>query len=239
MNDSLKKRGIKVNVGKTKVMLFDRSENIPECDILIDGGKIEQIDIERRVNARNEVNGVLLAITNTKSVSQQVGLAIHNVVLIPTLMYGSESWVWQKKNESRINAVEMQSRHNICGVSRKDICRNSYLREWCDLKGDVVTRVEKDGESDRAGRQRERDRNSRLLYSTAVEYSLYEAPGLRTTSTYVSCQQGTSSEIADSHIHQVQGALKQPRLFGSTYVSCQQGILRKLPTVTSTRVQER
>ncbi|GBP71957.1 hypothetical protein EVAR_47903_1 [Eumeta japonica] len=30
-------------------------------------------------------------------------------VLIPTLMWGSGGWVWQRKNESRINAVEMRS----------------------------------------------------------------------------------------------------------------------------------
>ncbi|GBP38982.1 hypothetical protein EVAR_95602_1 [Eumeta japonica] len=43
---------------------------------------------------------------NNKSVSQQAHLAIRNWVLIPTLMDGSESWVWQKKNENRINAFE-------------------------------------------------------------------------------------------------------------------------------------
>ncbi|GBP83147.1 hypothetical protein EVAR_66905_1 [Eumeta japonica] len=39
-----------------------------------------------RVNAGNEVNGALLAIMNSKSVSRQARLAIHNGVLIFTLM---------------------------------------------------------------------------------------------------------------------------------------------------------
>ncbi|GBP43284.1 hypothetical protein EVAR_31168_1 [Eumeta japonica] len=58
-------------------------------------------------------------------------------------MYGCESWVWRKKNESRINAVEMRSLCSMCGVSRKDRCRNSDVRERCSLKEDVVTRVER------------------------------------------------------------------------------------------------
>ncbi|GBP88127.1 hypothetical protein EVAR_63935_1 [Eumeta japonica] len=58
-------------------------------------------------------------------------------------MYGSESWVWQKNNERRINAVEMRSLSSIYGVSRKDRCRNSDVKKWCSLKKDVVTRVER------------------------------------------------------------------------------------------------
>ncbi|GBP06245.1 hypothetical protein EVAR_3592_1 [Eumeta japonica] len=57
------------------------------------------------------------------------------------LMYGIEGWVWQKKNECRINAVDMRSLRSMCGVSRKDRCRNSDVRERCGLKDDVVTRV--------------------------------------------------------------------------------------------------
>ncbi|GBP26889.1 hypothetical protein EVAR_16471_1 [Eumeta japonica] len=48
-------------------------------------------DIERKVNAGNNVNGALLANMNTKSVSRPARLAIHNGVLMPTLVYGSES----------------------------------------------------------------------------------------------------------------------------------------------------
>ncbi|GBP36547.1 hypothetical protein EVAR_8382_1 [Eumeta japonica] len=68
--------------------------------------------------------------------------ASHDGVLIPTFIYGSESWVWQKKNESRINAVEMQSLRSTCAVSQKDRCRNSGVGERRSLKEDVVTRVE-------------------------------------------------------------------------------------------------
>ncbi|GBP79715.1 hypothetical protein EVAR_34840_1 [Eumeta japonica] len=110
--------------------------------MLIEGGKVEQVkesvhlgnlftnddksdkDIERRVNAGNEVNGAFLAIMNSKSVSQSVQLAI-------------------KKNENRINAVEILSLRSMCGVSLKDRCRNSDVRERCSLKKDVVTRIER------------------------------------------------------------------------------------------------
>ncbi|GBP58696.1 hypothetical protein EVAR_97099_1 [Eumeta japonica] len=96
-----------------------------------------------RVSAGNKENGALLVNMNSKSVLQEARLAIQNEVLIPTLTYGNESWVWQKKNESRISAVEMRSLRSMCEVSRKDICRNSDVKERCGFKEDVVTRVER------------------------------------------------------------------------------------------------
>jgi hypothetical protein len=60
------------------------------------------------VNAGNLLNGALHAFMGSRVVAQKTQLAVHNGVLLPILMYGSESWVWQKKHTSRVNAVEMQ-----------------------------------------------------------------------------------------------------------------------------------
>ncbi|GBP54495.1 Outer dense fiber protein 3-like protein 2 [Eumeta japonica] len=184
MNDYLKKRGMKVNVGKTKVMELE--------SLFINDGKYDR-DIERRVNAGNKMNGALLAIMNSKSVSRRARLATHNGVLIPTLMYSSECWVWQKKNESRINAVEMRSLRSRYGVSRKDRCRNSDVTERCGLKEHVVTRVERECEIyaslPRAGISSEHSAGVRAVYplgqrplqlvvqlAGAAEAGLEEAP---------------------------------------------------------------
>ncbi|GBP21120.1 hypothetical protein EVAR_11151_1 [Eumeta japonica] len=112
-----------------------RSEKVEQVKELVYLGSMFTGDgkhdrgIERSVHARNKSNGPSLAIMNSKSVSRQAHLAIHSEVLIATLMYSSVSWVWHKKNKSRINAKEMRSLRSICGVSRKDGCRNSDVRE--------------------------------------------------------------------------------------------------------------
>ncbi|GBP69520.1 hypothetical protein EVAR_88421_1 [Eumeta japonica] len=43
INDSVKKRGMKLNVGKTKVMVFKRGESTTECDIFIESENLEQV----------------------------------------------------------------------------------------------------------------------------------------------------------------------------------------------------
>jgi hypothetical protein len=66
-----------------------------------------------------------------------------NGVLLPTLMYGSEGWVWQKKHTSRVNAVEMQALRSMIGVKLSDRVRNDVIREECGVKEDIVTKIEK------------------------------------------------------------------------------------------------
>ncbi|GBP60060.1 hypothetical protein EVAR_44270_1 [Eumeta japonica] len=109
MNGSVKKKGMKVNVSKTKMMVFERGESTTECNIHKEGEKVEQVkefvylgslstndgkhdkDIEGKVNTENKVNEALLPTMNSKSVSREVRLAIHYRSLIPTLIFASKS----------------------------------------------------------------------------------------------------------------------------------------------------
>ena len=66
-----------------------------------------KMNVERRIAAGNRVNGALAALMRRQNVTIAARLAVHNAVLVPTLLYGSETWVLQKKNEKKNNAVEM------------------------------------------------------------------------------------------------------------------------------------
>ena len=78
-----------------------------------------EMDVERRVAPGNRVNGILAALMRQRNASTAARLASHNTVMIMTLLYGSETWVLQKKNV-RMNIVEMRSLHGICKVSLAD-----------------------------------------------------------------------------------------------------------------------
>ena len=51
--------------------------------------------------------------------------------------------MWQRKNESRINAVEMRSLRSMYGVSLSERIPNDVIRNRCELKDSIVTRVER------------------------------------------------------------------------------------------------
>lgn len=67
------------------------------------------------------MNGALHAFMNSSNVSKKARLAVQRGVLVPTIMYGSENWIWQGRYESGINAVEMRAVCSTCGVRLKDI----------------------------------------------------------------------------------------------------------------------
>jgi hypothetical protein len=79
----------------------------------------------------------------SRLVSKRAQTAVHNGVLLPTLMYGSESWVWQKKHTSSVNAVEMRALRSMIGVKLSDRVRNEVIREECGVKEDVLTEIKK------------------------------------------------------------------------------------------------
>ena len=63
-----------------------------------------EMDLERRIAAGNRVNGDLAALMRRRNV-----LTIDRTKSVLWLLYGSETWVLQEKNESKMNAVEMSS----------------------------------------------------------------------------------------------------------------------------------
>jgi hypothetical protein len=159
INETSMLKGMKVNVTKTKEV-FERDEIMTKSEVFIKGQKVEQVkefvylrsmfmgdreydsDIERRVNSGNIVNGALHDFMGSRVVSKKAQRSVHSGVLLPTLIYGSESWVWQKKHTSRVNAVEMRALSSMIGVKLSGRVRNEVIREECGVKEDV-TKIEK------------------------------------------------------------------------------------------------
>ena len=75
--------------------------------------------MERRISARYRANGALAALMRRRNVS--------TAAFVPTLLYDGETWVLQKKNERKVNGVQMRSLCRICGVSLADRIRNEEI----------------------------------------------------------------------------------------------------------------
>ena len=60
-----------------------------------------KMDVERRIAAGNKVNGALAALMRRRNISTAARLAVHNAVLVPTLLYGSETCVYRRRMKER------------------------------------------------------------------------------------------------------------------------------------------
>jgi hypothetical protein len=99
-------------------------------------------DIDRRVNARRKVVGSMTGLARSEVLSTKAKLAVYNSVLLPTLMYGSESWVCQAQHKSKLNAVCMSFLQNMCGKTRPNKVRNTWVRNECGVKESIINKYE-------------------------------------------------------------------------------------------------
>ena len=70
-------------------------------------------------------------------------MRLYNTVVQSILMYGSETWEMTKRDQQRINAVEMDFLRRSCRVSRVDRVRNSEIRERTQKLDTTVGEIEK------------------------------------------------------------------------------------------------
>ena len=68
---------------------------------------------------------------------------MYESIVVPGMLYGSETWAMSARDRSRLEVVEMKCLRSICGVTRMDRLRNEYIRNRCDLKNGIGVKVER------------------------------------------------------------------------------------------------
>ena len=70
------------------------------------GNKIDG-EISRRVNSTLKVIAALSGFHRTDGLSKRAQLVVYDGMVVPTLTYGSETWVLQNKHRSRLCTAKM------------------------------------------------------------------------------------------------------------------------------------
>ena len=139
-------------------MMVMNGENV-QCHVEVDNVQLEQVsefkylgymiekkgkdDVEcsRKVSNGRRVAGAIKSLVNAKNLSLKCTRRLHESMLVPVLMYGSEVTVWCEKNRSRIQAVQMDNLRGVLGVRKTDKMRNEYIREMCGVVKGVIERI--------------------------------------------------------------------------------------------------
>ena len=119
-----------------------------DCEVKIDEEVIDQVDemkylgviissdgrMEKEVEARigsatQVIGGMNETVLKRKELSRSTKLKMVNATMIPTLLYGCETWCLSKHLQSRVQATQMNVLRRIDGVSRLDMIRTVDIRE--------------------------------------------------------------------------------------------------------------
>ena len=151
----------KINVGKTKVCVFNREGNPSGTSFVLGGEVLEEVkefiylgrlfessgkigkEVDRRTAAGRRIIGGVNAVIRSSVVSKEAKVAIYKSVLVPTVLYGSECWVLQDSHRSKINAVGMDYLRGVCGYRRIDKVRNDRVLVECNVKGLLTKQAER------------------------------------------------------------------------------------------------
>ena len=60
---------------------------------------------------------------------------LHETLLVPAFMYGSETMLWKEKERSRIRTVQTDNLRGMLGIRRMDRIPNAWIRELCSEEG--------------------------------------------------------------------------------------------------------
>ena len=104
------RRKLQVNVGKSKVMRCTRNEDGARLNVMLNGEALEEVDqfkylgsviatnggveadVRHRVNEGCKVLGALKGVMKNRGLGMDVKKVLYEKVVVPTVMYGSESW---------------------------------------------------------------------------------------------------------------------------------------------------
>ena len=152
-------RGLKVNTGRSKVMVLNREEGL-ECEVHVDGIRLEHVselnylgcvldelgidgaECSRKGASGRKVAVAFRSLVNAKDLQLQCARVLHKTLLVHVLMYGSETMLWKEKEISRVRAVQMDNLRGLLGIRRMNRVSNVRIRELCGVTKVVHKRID-------------------------------------------------------------------------------------------------
>ena len=123
-----------------------------ECEVHVDGIHLEQISefkylrcilnesgtegagCSRKVMSWRRVAGAISSLVNARGLQLECARVLHETLLVPILMYGSETMLYKEKERSKIRAVQMDNLRGLLGIRRMDRVPNAPIRELWGMK---------------------------------------------------------------------------------------------------------
>lgn len=142
-----KNYNMEISVHKTKTMAFCGKSPV-RSKIVIGNNIIEQVnkfkflgvtlsykgdyDQKEKIEKFNYINGTIRRTLKSKARKDTL-LKFYKVMSVPSLLYGSETWVMKKRDASRLQTNEMKFLRSVAGYRKIEHKRNEEIREELEI----------------------------------------------------------------------------------------------------------
>ena len=83
----------------------------------------------RKVASGRMVAGAIRSLINARDLQLESFRVLHETLLVPVFMYGSETMIWREKERSIMRYVQMDNLRGLLGIKRTDKVPNARIRE--------------------------------------------------------------------------------------------------------------
>ena len=95
----------------------------------------QEIEINNRVDKAMKIfHAMGQSFINKKEISRKTKINVFKTIYRPILTFGCETWILNKQQKSKIQAVEMRYLRRTKGVTRYDRIRNTDIREELEIE---------------------------------------------------------------------------------------------------------
>ena len=92
----------------------------------MDKSGTDGVEFSRKVPSGKRVTGAIRSLVNVRDFQLQCARVLHKSLLIPVLMYGSETMLRKKKERARIKALQVDNLKGLLGIRRMDRVPNAW-----------------------------------------------------------------------------------------------------------------
>lgn len=147
-----------VNVDKCKVMRCARDEQMGDLNVRLNGEMLEEVkmfkylgsnvtasgdvqgEVVYRINEGKKVLGAVNRVFKSRNVGLNVKRCVYERVIVPTVLYGAETWGLRESERRKLNVFEMKCLRSMIGVTRYDRLRNVMVRERTGMNVELAGR---------------------------------------------------------------------------------------------------
>ena len=131
-----------------------------ECEVHVDGVSLEHVSefkylgcvldeldtdgavCSRKVTSGRRVAGAIRSLVNARNLQLECARILHEILLVPVLMYGVETVLRKEKERFSIRAVHMKNLRGLLGIRRMDRVSNARIRELCGVRKGLDERID-------------------------------------------------------------------------------------------------
>ena len=95
-----------------------------------------------RINEGQKVVGAVNKVFKSRNVGLNVKKCMYERVVVPTALYGAETWGLRESERKKLNVFEMRCLRSMIGVTRRDRVRNTVIRERTGVNVELSGRAD-------------------------------------------------------------------------------------------------